>query len=265
MTVPATLKFQTGAARTGALRAAVAFEWTKLWSVRSTRWALLAATVLGGAAALLLGLSASASAANGVDVTMPAPHLAAQAIPVAQLAAICLATLAVTSEYASRTITTTLQAVPVRRRLLLAKASVVGAVLFVAGAVTSAGGTVAVGSVLGEPGRFTASDAVLTALGMGVHLTLLGVMALGIGTCLRSAAGAVTTAIMILFAVPPVLRVIGVDWLGDVSNYTPGTAGQVFMTQAGDPYGSGAALAVLLAWALVPALAGYAVLRSSDA
>jgi ABC-2 type transport system permease protein len=87
---------------------------------------------------LILGLSAEASAEKGIDVTMPAPHVASQALILTQLTVAVLATLAVTSEYASGSIRSTLQSVPVRGRMLVAKSAVVVAVVAVAaGAITT--------------------------------------------------------------------------------------------------------------------------------
>jgi ABC-2 type transport system permease protein len=82
---------------------------------------------------------------------------------------------------------------------------------------------------------------------------------------LRSAAGTVTSVLMLLLAVPQLLAVIGAAWLETASDYLPSAAGTVLMTQDTDPYGAGPAAAVLLAWALAAAGGGYAALRTRDA
>ena len=247
------------------LRGAVAFERTKIRSVRSTWWSLLIAVVLMAGIDVIIGMSIAASGDNGFDVTEPAPHAAIDAFLLAQLPLIAVATLAVTSEYASGSIRQTLLSVPMRGRMLLAKLLVVTAVAAVSGAVLSVLGTFAVAPFAGHYGDFTTADLGWTALASAAYLALLGILALGLGTLLHSAAGTITTITMLLLAVPQILRVTTVDWLEEASDYLPDTAGTVLMTQADDPYSVPVAVLVLLAWPGVVFLAGYRRLRVNDA
>lgn len=247
------------------LRRALAFEWTKLTTVRSTWWCLAAATALTVALAVVLGLSVSASAANGFDVAQPAPHLAAECLRLGQLALVALATVAITGEYSSGSITTTLQAVPRRGLMLLAKTLVVSAVSFLAGAISLAVGAAVAAALMGEAGQFTAGQAVSTTLRAGTYAALLAGLVIGVGAALRSTAATLTSVLMLLLAVPQVMRITGVDWLQTVSDYLPDTLGVVLMTQPGQPYGQTTALAVLVVWTLVAALAGSVRLRTRDA
>ena len=173
-----TTHVQPGGGRT---LGAVAAEWTKLWSVRSTAWSLVAAAALVVSGGLVLGMSAAASAEAGHDV-QSAPHLAAVGLQLALLALVAMTTLSVTSEYSSGTISTTLQGVPLRGRVLAAKAAVVGAVTFVAGVVLSAVGTVSVVSTMGEAGDIDGREVVLSMLGAGAYVALLSLLTLGLGT-----------------------------------------------------------------------------------
>lgn len=261
---PATLSGSPARGDRGLSRA-LAFEWTKFTTVRSTWWCLAAAAFLTVALAVVLGLSVSASAANGFDVAQPAPHLAAECLRLGQLALVALAAVAITGEYSSGSITTTLQGVPRRGLMLLAKTLVVSAVAFVAGAISLALGTAVAAVLMGEAGRFTAGQAVSTTLWAGTYTALLAGLVIGVGAALRSVAGTLTSILMLLLAVPQVIRITGVDWLQTASDYLPDTLGVVLMTQPGQPYGPTTALAALTAWTLTAALAGYARLRFQDA
>ncbi|MFF9046873.1 ABC transporter permease subunit [Streptomyces parvulus] len=254
-----------GPAEGGGFTGAVAFEWTKFWSVRATWWNLAVGLLLTVGFAAMVGASADASAKKGVDVTMPAPHHASQAFLISQLAIVVLATLALTSEYSSGSIRTTLQSVPKRGRMLRAKTLVVAAVVVVAGIVLSLLGTLVAAPLMGGHGAYTGGQLLGTAIGAGVYLALLAVTAIGLGTVLRSAAGTITTLIMVLLALPQLMGVVGADWLETASDYMPSVAGTVLLTQDGDPYGGGTALLVLAVWALAGHLAGAAVLRRRDA
>lgn len=247
------------------LRGAIDFERTKLQSVRSTAWSLLAGVALIGAIGVILGLSMTASGDNDFDVSRPAPQAALEGILLAQLPFLAVATLAITTEYSTGSITTTLQSVPRRGRVLLAKVVVVSIVSFICGVVLCLVGTAAVAPTAGDYGAFTARELALTALASGYYLTTTGLLALGLGTLLRSAAATITTITMLLLAVPQLLRLSTVDWLDDASSYLPDTAGTVLISQGSQPYGLVTAAAVLTAWASAAMLGGYRRLSRQDA
>ncbi|MFD0057261.1 ABC transporter permease subunit [Streptomyces sp. NPDC127168] len=265
MTGATTLPKVVGPVKGGGFKGALAFEWTKFWSVRATWWNLAVGLALTAGFAAIVGASADASAKKGLDVTMPAPHHASQAFLISQLAIVVLATLALTGEYSSGSIRTTLQSVPKRGRMLRSKTLVIAAVVAVAGFVFSLLGTLVAEPLMGDHGDYTGGQLFGTALGAGVYLALLAVMAIGLGTVLRSAAGTITTLIMVLLALPQLMGVVGAKWLETASDHMPGVAGTVLLTQDGDPYGGGTALLVLLLWALAAHVAGAAVLRRRDA
>ncbi|WP_198653795.1 ABC transporter permease [Actinocorallia populi] len=255
----------TTPAKGGGLRGAIAFEWTKLWSVRSTWWSLAAGVLLCAVFAAVIGMSVEASEKNGFDVARPAPHLAAQGIMLVQLAVLVMATLATTAEYANGSIRATLRGVPVRGRMLLAKTAVVAAVAAAAGTVFCVLGTLVTAVFAGEHGAYTAGELAAAAFGTGVYLALIAVLVIGTGTVFRSAAGTITTIIMVLLVLPELVKVTGVGWLETAGEYTPSVAGAVLMTRAGEPYGGGTALPVLLLWAAAAVAGGWAALRARDA
>ncbi|WP_049567105.1 ABC transporter permease [Streptomyces sp. SBT349] len=246
------------------MKGALAFEWTKLWSVRSTPWSLGAGLALTAGLSAVLGLSAKASAENGIDTITTAPQAAADSMLLVQLTLVALATLAITAEYSGGSIRATLHSVPVRGRMLLSKTAVVTAVIGGAGLLLSAVGTASAAPFMGEVGTFTVGEALSTALGTAAYAAGLAMLALGLGTMLRSSAGTIT-GVLLLLALPQLLGITGVEWLERAGDFLPLTAGSVLMTGHGDPYGTTAALAVMAAWSLAAITGGYAVLRARDA
>jgi ABC-2 type transport system permease protein len=260
-----TMERATKPAKGGGLPGAIAFEWTKLTTVRATWWNLIIGAVMSLGFGLILGLSAEASAAKGIDVTMPAPHAASQGFILIQLTMVVLATLALTSEYASGSMRSTLQSVPVRGRMLFAKSVVVVAVVAVASLVYSIMSSLVAAVFMGDYGKYTGGELLATALGAAAYLSAIALIAIGLGTMLRSAAGTITTIIMILLALPQLMQVIGAKWLATASDYMPSVAGSVLMTQNDEPYRSGTALLVLVLWSLAMVIGGYVTLRKRDA
>jgi ABC-2 type transport system permease protein len=166
-------------------------EWIKLRGLRSTWWALAA----GLAAAAVIGDRIGAGTRTGADnltvTTSPATLVGLVIVSV-------LGVLAVTSEYGSGMIRTTLAATPRRSLVLAAKAAVLAAVALVAGEAASflayacaaaalPDGVTAPG--LNEPGVLRAL--ILT----GAGYCLLGLLGVGLGAIVRHTAAAV--AIMI--------------------------------------------------------------------
>ncbi|RBM22104.1 ABC transporter [Streptomyces sp. PT12] len=247
------------------MKGVLAFEWTKLWSVRTTPWSLVATmalTVLGSA---VVGGSATASAENGISTFDAAPDVVAEAILLAQLTLVALAALAITGEYSSGSITSTLHSVPIRGRMLAGKALVVGAVIGGAGLLLSAVGTATAAPLMGELGAFTAGEAVAAALGTAGYVTALAMIALGLGTVLRGAAGTITSLVLLLIPMPQLMKLSDMEWLDRAADLLPSVAGSVLMTNDADPYGLQAASAILLVWSLTALVAGYVALRSRDA
>ena len=109
----------------GELRA----EWTKLRTVRSTVWSLLAIPALTVGVGLLLVSGSSSSGGPGAgDNDLVRDSLVG--IYLAEFAVVAFAVVAITSEYATGLIHTTFTALPRRGRVLAAKAALVGAGVF---------------------------------------------------------------------------------------------------------------------------------------
>jgi hypothetical protein len=207
-------------------------EWTKVRSVPSTLWTLLVAIVLGiGLSALFSGLAAHAyktgshSARTGWDPT----GVSTSGLAIAQLAIGVLGALAISSEYSTHAIRTSLTAVPRRGRFLSAKATVIAALAFVVGEVMSfiaffIGQALISGSAptagLGDP------NALRAVLGSGLYLTVVGLLGVGLGALLRSAAGAITALVAMLYVLPGLAHALPTSIQNTVTKYWPTNAGQ---------------------------------------
>jgi len=144
------------AARPTGFGQALHAEWLKLRTVRSTVWTLTSLLVLGiGLTAVICAASADWLASGDADES-PGSFLT-WGMMFAQIPAVVLGIVVVTSEYARGMITATVAAVPRRTHVVLAKSVVVTAVLFVVGTVTA---------FLG----YLAGNAFLEAQGVGLAL-----------------------------------------------------------------------------------------------
>jgi ABC-2 type transport system permease protein len=240
------------------IRATVASEWTKLWSVRSTWWALVGAL----AVMLLSSVQVAFWVDNGDELTgSSATDVAVEAFSVAQLAVLALAMLAVTNEYSHRTMRATLQWTPARARVLLAKAVVVAAVTAAAGLVLAIGGTGAAAPILTDPPAPDLADLAAIA----VVSALLGLLALGLGAALRGAVLTLVVLFLLLILVPPLLAAPDVAALTWVADLSPGPAASHFLSGDGDPYPPAVGAAVTAAWSAAALFVGSRVMRRRDA
>ena len=215
------------ASRPAGLRRALAAEWVKLRTVRSTMWTLLSLFALGVGLTVLICwanaewlASAEADESPGSFVTW--------GMMFAQIPAVVLGIVVVTSEYARGLITATLAAVPRRTHVVLAKAVVVTGVLLVVATVTAFVGywggnafldSAGVGLTLGD-------DGVIRALvGSGLYAAVLGLFGMALGLLMRHTAAAVTTALALVFVVGNLVMLVpGAvgEWLAKLM---PGNAG----------------------------------------
>jgi ABC-2 type transport system permease protein len=183
-------------------------EWTKLWSVGSTRWTLVgtfASMVLLG---VLLCAGTETSGCGGgecEDMVM----LALGGVYLAQFAVVALGVLAITSEYATGQIRVTFVADPRRRRVLVAKALVLAAVVFVVSLAASLASYVIGHALLvgngftpehGYPAASLTDGPVLRAIaGTALYLSGLALLSLGLAAVLRHTAAAISILIALLW------------------------------------------------------------------
>ncbi|MDX6738941.1 hypothetical protein [Actinocorallia sp. A-T 12471] len=244
------------------LRAAAAGEWTRLTTIRSTWWTLAGAFVVMCLTCAQLGLihandNTDDRLDNDSGVTT-AGAIAADAFSMGQFVLLALVVLWVSAEYANGNVRWIFQAVPVRGRVYLAKALVLGPVMFVAGALLCVLGALATYPLLGEWG--TLDGLVGDSLAMGAYSAVMGVVTLALVYLLRSAAGALSALFVLLVVVP----VIAMEAETSLANGLPSVAGTVFMTGVSDPYPPAVGLAVVVGWACACSLGALYVLRKRD-
>jgi ABC-2 type transport system permease protein len=207
-------------------------EWIKFWSVRSTIWSTLMLFVLGaGLTALVCATSADWLATDEADAS-PGQFIT-WGMMVAQITAIVLGTLTVTSEYGTGMIRATLAATPSRGTVLAAKGVVLTATLFVAGTVTAFAGYLAgnwffenagIGIGLGDEG-------VLRAMfGSGLYTAGLGLLAAAVGLLVRHTAAALSIVLAAVFVVGNMVFLLPGTWGEWIGKLMPGNAGSGIAT-----------------------------------
>ncbi|MFI7518100.1 ABC transporter permease [Micromonospora globbae] len=248
---------------------AVAAEWTKLWSVRGTWWTLLAAVLVTAATAGQLAIYAANANTNDDPADdagiVTVGSIVTASVELAQYAVLALGLLAITSEFTSRTIRTTLQCTPSRGRVLLAKAVVTAGVTFPLGLLLGGVGALVARPVLGEWGTVPAAGTVRDVVAFAAYLALVGVLALGLGAALRSAVLTLVVLVAALMIVPLSLQEPGITALTRIADAFPGVAGAHFLAGDGEPYPSVVGLLLLAGWAVAALALGRAALRRRDA
>ncbi|MFE2277462.1 ABC transporter permease subunit [Streptomyces sp. NPDC059454] len=174
---------------------ALASEWTKIKSVRSTMWTLGVFVLLVVGVGLLTGLVVS-----NADPDMGGESPLSLGFFGLLLGSMCLITLGVlttASEYGTGMIRTTMVACPSRGRVLLAKTAVFFLLAFVVTLVCATLiGFLHVALLEGynakEP---TGEEWLKGTVGVSLYVALLGTLSLAIGSIIRHSAGAITVMI----------------------------------------------------------------------
>ena len=251
------------------LKRAIASEWVKFRTLRSS-WAILAAAVL---AMLVFGV------VIGLDTRHLTGHLEAsdiapsgplQGYNLAELILGALGVLFVAGEYGTGMIHSTLTAVPKRIPVLWAKLIVFAAIAAVAMIAVSfvaffAGQAVISGT---RPAYSLAShDALRVVIGTGVYLTLIGVIGMSLGWIVRNTAGALVSLVGLTLVLPILFGDALGTWGKHIAEYLPTEAGKAFSTTGGGQYSLSpwVGLAVMAAWAVIGIAVAYYVLRRRDA
>ena len=247
-------------------------EWTKLRSVRSTRWSFFAAV------AFMIGLGALVSFLGAHQYPHMSPREQAgfdslthsiAGVQLAQLAIGVLGVLVITAEYSTGMIRASMTAVPKRLPVLWAKAIVFAAVTFTL-MTTSALIAFFLGqAILSRHGLgvgFTDPGVARVVIGVGLYLTVVGLFALGLGSIVRNTAGGIALFAGLMFVLPPLLLLLPSSWHDAASPYLPLAAGEAMLslTRSGNDLAPWTGLAVFLAYALAALGAGALLLLRRD-
>jgi ABC-2 type transport system permease protein len=252
-------------------------EWTKLRTAPGTIW-LLAATIV-----LTVAVSTAATAATRCPASAACPvdpaKLSLAGVDAGQAVVAILAVLAISTEYSTGMIRTTLTAMPRRAAVLAAKAAVTTGPVLAAAAVAVAGSLLAGRLIL--PGHgFTAArgfpllsladgPVLRAAAGSVLYLALIALLSLGVATAVRDPAPAIGIVLGLLYLFPIVAAVAAnPHWQRHLEQIGPMTAGLDIEATTGLrslPLSPWAGLGVLAAWAAAALLAGGLLLRLRDA
>ncbi len=298
------------------LRGAIASEFTKIRSVRSTYWTLAALLIVsvGIGAAIAGGTAANFSHNPGNKAGFDATQTSLIAFfEIGQLIIAVIAALAITSEYSTGMIRTSLTALPRRGTVYAAKAIVLTALTLIVSLVTAfiaffvgqallsssgvsaslfhsvtipananvncppggpggGGGGLPPGCTVTFSGTYVIhpSTVLMAIIGCALFVTLVALIAFGIGALVRHTAGAIAIAIAALFIIPVLEQALPDTWRWDIMRFLPDAANQVVsVTISGNAnqhlWSAWPQLGVTALWAAALVAAGGYLFRKRDA
>ncbi len=225
----------------GVTQARVALsEWTKLRTLRSTRYALLAGfamTIVFAVLPAVVNASRWHTMSTAEKLAFHPLETSLIGVSLAQLAIGVLGVLIITGEYSTGMIRSTFIAVPQRLPVLWAKAGVFGAVTLALAvpatliAFFAAQAILTGHSVNGHDIALSISDpgVARVVVGGALYLTLVGLFGLGLGAIIRNTAGGISALVGVLFVLPPLMNVLPSTWNNAISPYLPSNAGRAIM------------------------------------
>lgn len=263
-------------ARPAGLSGALRSEWTKLRTVRSTGFSLLAMAVISlGLMSLIAWATMNRwprlDPRERLDLAQhPLEIILARPVFVSQLVVAVLGVMVISAEYTTGMIRSTLQAQPRRLTVLVAKIVVFAALMLVVGELLSfaaflIGKPIIAARVpveLGDPGITRA------VIGAGLYLAVLGLFALGFGAILRHTAGAITAVLGIVLILSNLTALLPDSWGHHINAWMPTNAGLLILQpqQAPDDLLSPwQGLAVFAGWTALLLIIAGVMFRRRDA
>src|SRR5215471_1357365 len=291
------------------LAGAIRSEFTKLRSVRSTYWTIAALFIVSVGVAAIAGFAIANNIHNnpqnkaGMDATQ-ASLIAF--FEFGQLIIAVLGALTITSEYSTGMIRTSLTAQPRRGTVYAAKLIVFTTVALIVSMVTSftaffvgqaamsgsgvsaslfhsvtIPANVIMSAPAGGPGSgpptvtfsgttVISPGTVLTAIiGCALFVTVAALIAFALGSIIRHTAGAITSAIGLLFVLPVIVQILPDTWRWDIMRFFPDAAGRVVSVTIGQHnphlWSAWPQFGVTLLYAVVLLAVGGYLFRKRDA
>ncbi|MCL2419854.1 MAG: ABC transporter permease subunit [Conexibacteraceae bacterium] len=206
-------------------------EWTKLWTLRSSRWSLFLAFIsqagLGPLIALIqmsrwssLSLQDRLSI-NPIDHSLGGWHLS-------QLAIAILAVMTVTGEYHTGMIRSSMLASPKRLPVLWAKLIVFCSVTFVLMIVAAFIGFFAGQAIFSQHHvnvAISAPHALRSVIGAALFVTATGALCIGLGALVRRTAGGIALFVGLFFVLPGLIHALPTSIFNALNPYMPSNAG----------------------------------------
>jgi ABC-2 type transport system permease protein len=225
------------ATRRAGFDGAVCSEWTKLRTVRSTFWSLVAM------AGIALGFTwvIAWSLMNRWDhirpgqrqelLHQPLSFIVVRPVFVCQLVVAVLGVMVISAEYTTGMIRSTLQAQPRRLTVLAAKVLVFAAVMLAVGEIVAF-----VAFLVGQrllavhvPVHLSDPGVTRSVVGAGLYLAVLGLFSLAFGAILRHTAGGITAVLGLVLIVSNLTALLPDSWGQHVNAWMPTNAGQLVM------------------------------------
>ncbi len=244
-------------------------EWIKLRTVRSTWWTLIATFVLGAGLTVLLCWG-NADWLASPDADESPGSFITWGMMIAQITAVVLGALVVTTEYGTGMIRSTFAAVPARGRVLAAKSLVLVTVLLVVGTVTALAGYAGGNYFLDREGigMPLEGDVLRSMYGSGLYLAGIGLFTVAVGVLLRHTAGTISVVLALMLILGNMVNLVPGTFGEWLTKLMPGNAGSVISTPVPfnpDLLGPWTGLAVFGAETVLLLAAAYVVLRRRDA
>jgi|GEM_PF-181464 len=248
--------------------AALHSEWTKIRTVRSTFWTLLITMVITIGLGVLIALGSSGHPSTGGDDDWTA--ISMSGLFFGQLVIVVFGAMAITAEYSTGMIRTSLTSQPRRATLFWAKSMVVTLVALAVGLICSFTSFFIATSIYSGHGIHVAlsDQGVLRAVfGGGLYMAASALLAFGLGAILRHTAGAITASVGLLFILFILVQFLPGNWRHDIGKWIPFNAGlQIISTRPQDDMLSPwSGFGVFLVYVAVAVIGGAIVMRKKDA
>jgi ABC-2 type transport system permease protein len=256
-TAPARTRAVPPASRRPGLPGTLRSELTKILSVRSTYWTLLAQAVASIGWAVLF-CAGTVSHGAGPDFNAASASLAGQ-VALGELIIVVLGALVITSEYSTGMIRTSLAVMPRRGVLYAAKAIVFAAVTLTLSLIASfvdffIGQAILaskhLNTTLGQP------DVLRAVLLSAAIVTVFGLLAYGLGALIRHTAGAITSILGMIFLIPLLAQALPTPWFQDLQRWLPGGGALSPIPSSAPPHSP----YLFSAWGEFAVFSGYAVI-----
>jgi len=216
-------------------------EWTKLWTLRSTRWSLLLAFVAqAGLGPLIAWITMTRwsqlslgdrLSLNVIDRSLGGWHLA-------QLAIAILGVMIMTGEYHTGMIRSSMMAAPKRLPVLWAKLLVFMSVTFVLMLIAAFIGFLGGQAIFTEHHvnvTLSAPHALRAVIGAALFTTATGAMCIGLGTIVRRTAGGIALFVGVFFVLPGLVEILPSSMADSIHPYLPSNAGSGLAQALTDP------------------------------
>jgi ABC-2 type transport system permease protein len=256
-------------------REAMDSEFGKIRTVRSTFWTVLLTLVLSIGISLLVAVITSvnwSTVSDSTKATLDMSQVEA-GVNFGILVIGVLGVMVVSTEYSTGMMRTSLTAFPRRGTLFVAKATVLALLVLVAGLVITFASYGVASPFYTKHGvdlSLSQSANVRALLAVPVYLTLIALMAFGLGFLLRSTAGAISSLVGVLFVIPIITNFLPGTAGKDINKIVPSNAGGAMMVTRPSltgtpPLSPLAGFITLLIWTAVFVIPAFLLFRRRDA